>query len=370
MSPRHPDFTVHAARLANACGDDFVSPRSPYGHRPQPETPDTAVPATTARRAYRARRKYWIRAAGQVSATVPMWSSRADWLADVTAWEASSTGRTACRAVHVATQLLTKVAHAMAEHADGRTGRHCAASNSKIAQLAGCSPRSVTTVRKLLAAAGLAMEAHRGTGSPQAPAAARRASIWHLLSRRKPVDEQRICELPSPTGQSGYLLLGTSKPKATRRAASGKVFPKNRQRRSSPRPLHTQKIAAWLASHAIGLNAKPGQHVVGQICAALTRSHLDLPAWTGPALVAALNEHMRLAGKSWPNQIQRPGAFIAYRLRDLPERPLRPASSPRPVAENDNSSSTPPASAEGRRAALAYFARCRSEARKPSSTAH
>lgn len=369
MSCRHRHFSVHAARLANTCGDDFVSPGSPDGDRHRSSALDIALCATSTPHGYRTRRKHWIRSAGQVPATVPMWSSRSDWLRDVASWEASNSGRTACRAVHVATQLLTKVAYAMAEHADGRTGRHCAASNSKIAQLAGCSPRSVTTVRKLLAAAGLAMEARRGTGSPLAPAAARRASIWHLLSRRRPVDEQRICELPSPTGDSGYLLLGTSKPKATRRDASSKVFAKKRRSRSAPRPLHTQKIAAWLASHAVGLHEKPGQHVVGQICAALARSHLDLSAWSGPALVTALNDDMRNAGRSWPNQIHRPGAFIAYKLRGLPERPTLPASTPRMVALSDERSGAPPASAGGRRAALEYFARCRDKSKNPISTA-
>jgi hypothetical protein len=369
MSCRHRHFSVHAARLANTYGDNFVSPGSSDGRLQTSNAQHIALGFAATQHGYRARRKHWIRAAGQVPATVPMWSSRSDWISDVASWEASSSGRAACRIVHVATQLLTKVAYAMAEHADGRTGRHCAASNSKIAQLAGCSPRSVTTVRKLLAAAGLAMEARRGTGSPLAPAAARRASIWHLLSRRRPVDEQRFCELPSPTGDSGYLLLGTSKPKATRRAASGKVFNKKRRKRSAPRPLHTQKIAAWLASHAVGLHEKPGQHVVGQICAALTRSHLDLPAWSGPALVKALNDDMRTAGRSWPNQIHRPGAFIAYRLRDLPDRPPVPAPSPHAVEVRDETPGTAPASAGGRRAALEYFTRCRVNSKNPSSDA-
>lgn len=369
MSCRHRHFNVHSAREANTCGDDFVSSRSHDGHRQRTHALDSGVGVPAPRLGYRARRKHWIRAAGGVPATVPMWSSRSDWIADVTAWEASASGREACRAVHVATQLLNKVAHALAEHADGRTGRHCAASNARIARIAGCSPRSVTTVRKLLAAAGLAMEARRGTGSPHAPAAARRASIWHLLSRRKPVDQQRFCELPSPTGDSGYLLLRTSKPKTARSAASGQFLTKKRPRRSTPRPLHTQRIAAWLASNAVGLHEKPGQHVVGQICAALTRSHLDLPAWSGPTLVAALNDDMRTAGRTWPNEIHRPGAFIAYRLRDLPQRPLEVPATPRTVAAEDNKPGAPPASARGRRAALEYFARCRTGHEKASSAA-
>lgn len=115
------------------------------------------------------------------------------------------------------------------------------------------------------------------------------------------------------------------------RAAPGDSSnPKQRPRRPgrhspvTPRPLHTQRLAGWLASTAAGLGIRTGHHVVGQLCNALHASQLDLEAWTGPQLVAALNADMKQRGLTWPDQITSPGPFLAQRLRHLPARP--PAS--------------------------------------------
>lgn len=79
---------------------------------------------------------------------------------------------------------------------------------------------------------------------------------------------------------------------------------------------------------------------------------------------AALNENMRTAGRSWAYEIHRPGAFIAYRLRDLPKRPPQVPAAPRRDDVEDNKPVAPPAAAGGRRAAMEYFARCRTGRRK------
>ncbi|RDH75441.1 hypothetical protein DVS77_27475 [Mycolicibacterium moriokaense] len=64
--------------------------------------------------------------------------------------------------------------------------------------------------------------------------------------------------------------------------------------------------------------------MVGQLCDALHASHLELAAWTGPQLVRALNDDMSERGITWPNEIVRPGPFLAHRLRNLPARPAPP----------------------------------------------
>ncbi|MBY6388570.1 hypothetical protein HG717_32320 [Rhodococcus erythropolis] len=69
---------------------------------------------------------------------------------------------------------------------------------------------------------------------------------------------------------------------------------------------------------------------MGQLCDALHNSHLDLPAWTGPQLVQALNADMKRRGCTWPDQITSPGPFLAQRLRHLPARPAVNASSTSP----------------------------------------
>ncbi|MEU0498064.1 hypothetical protein [Mycobacterium sp. NPDC006124] len=83
-------------------------------------------------------------------------------------------------------------------------------------------------------------------------------------------------------------------------------------------------MAGWLASTSTGLGARTGHHVVGQLCDALHASHLELTSWTGPQLVQALNDDMRQRGFTWPNEITRPGPFLAHRLRNLPARPTPP----------------------------------------------
>lgn len=98
MSCRHRYFSVQPAREANTCGDDFVSSRSHDGHRQRSPALDIGVGAPAPQLGYRARRKHWIRAAGEVPATVPMWSSRSDRIPDITTWEASASGGEACRA--------------------------------------------------------------------------------------------------------------------------------------------------------------------------------------------------------------------------------------------------------------------------------
>jgi hypothetical protein len=86
----------------------------------------------------------------------------------------------------------------------------------------------------------------------------------------------------------------------------------------------------------------------------LIRSGLDLNAWTAPQTLHALNADMHKTGWSWPNRIERPGPFLASRLRRLPPRPLAvtPREEPTPTAENP---APPPASAATRAAALTYF---------------
>jgi hypothetical protein len=70
--------------------------------------------------------------------------------------------------------------------------------------------------------------------------------------------------------------------------------------------------------------------------------------------LAALNADMRETGWSWPNRIERPGPFLAARLRRLPPRPLAvtPPAKPAPAVDDP---APPPASAATRAAAIAYF---------------
>lgn len=335
MSWRHRHFSVRPARLANLARHESASARSRDRHDLSFATLPHGLTSTRLAEAdYRLRRRQWIVTVGSVPATTPMWTSRTSWTCEVAAWAASSTGQRALRHVHLTPRLFTRVSAALARFADGTSGRHCAVTNSRVALAAGCSPRSVTTVRALLAEAAFAVEVRRGTGSATTPVHQRRPSVWHLTSRRKPVDNSAFCDLPRSRRVSGSVHLGSTQPSEAQSAPPRKSSnPKRRRRQprhqvTTPRPLHTQRLAGWLASTSTGLGIRPGHHIVGQLCNALDASHLDLQAWTGPQLVSALNADMKQRGLTWPDHITNPGALLAHRLRHLPARPVLPQTTP------------------------------------------
>lgn len=268
---------------------------------------------------------------GSTPATTPMWTSRAGWLEELEHWLNTEDGRAACARVHVRLSMVVRVSEAFAEHADHGTGRHCAVTNAVVAAAAGCSPRTVTTVRRLLRDdAKLAVEIHRGTGCAAAPRAARRPSVWHLVSRREPVDNRAVCDLPPSRRDRRLALVGKNSPSTRKRAPQSKSpskQPPQRARRYAPRPLRVQQLADELVGNDYGRSGlchglRRGH--LGHICDALIRSGLDLDAWTGRSITVALNADMSARGWSWPNRIERPGAFLAARLRRLPVRPGGP----------------------------------------------
>lgn len=331
MSRRHRHFNVLPARLANiSCGGNTPAASRDghdFGHDFTAGGSQLADVNHLRRASFRIRRRQWITAAGAVSPCTPMWTSRTAWLCGVSAWAACSAGAAILSRVHLTPAMLARVTSALARFADGSSGRHCAVTNARVAQAAGCSPRTVSTVRAVLAEAHFAIEARRGTGSSTTPAHLRRPSIWHLTSRRLPVDNAPFCDLPRSRRVTGSSAVDLWSPSEASDASPRKISPKRASRRRpqrQARPLHTQRLAGWLASSAIGLSPRSGQHVVGQLSDALDASHLDLQAWTGPALVDALNQDMRQRRLTWPDRIARPGPFLAHRLRYLPTRPVTP----------------------------------------------
>lgn len=277
-----------------------------------------------------------------------MWISRDGWLDELERWLDTDEGRAACAQAHVRVSLLLRVARVLAAHADHGTGRHCAVTNAATATAASCSARTVTTVRQVLSQAGLAVEIRRGTGSFNAPANLRRPSIWHLVSRSQPVDKPVVCELPPSRRDRRVRHLGKNSP-------SGRTRPPRRSRSTkttpTPRPLHVQKLAAGVIARSVGL----GKVHAGHICDALMRSGLDLDTWTARQITDAIDADTKDRGWSWPAHIEHPGAFLATRLRRLPQRP--------PTVRQPVATTTPaepeivaaPASAESRAAAKAYF---------------
>ena len=270
---------------------------------------------------------------------MPVWRSRAAWIAAVAAWVDSPAGRTALQAKHIRPAAFMAVVTAVAGFADGPTGRNVAATNAAIAGVAGCCPDRVTTVRALLRGAGWAVEIQRGHGRPGGPPASRRPSVWALTEPRTPaaaanppVDTRagrgHFSDLPPKGGFSSSTPVGNHSPSALRARHPSPTHPRPpRRRRCAPRPLAVQKLAAALVTPhgrpdplCVGL----ARGHIGAVCDALTAAGIDPGAWSAKAIVEALNADMQRSGLSWPDRVEHPGAFLAARLRRLDWRPEGP----------------------------------------------
>ncbi len=290
----------------------------------------------------------WLSQCAAVPAVVPIWLSRRAWIASVIAWADTDEGRAALRAAHLSAARFARVVRVLARFADGTSGRNVAVTNARIAAMADVCVRIVQTARGILGTAGWAVEASRGYGHPGGRR--NRPSVWHLVSRREPV-----CALPSNSSYQRVCHAGKNSPSAAHRRRRENPVPKKHSGRREvrrpevqPRNLHTQRLAAYLAAHCLGLSAAHP----GRWCDVLERSHLRLTDWTGAQLVSAMNATMRERGWHWPDRINNPAGFLAFRLAQLPPMPPGGISAPR-SPRNDPEPAVMRASAEVRAAALA-----------------
>lgn len=93
--------------------------------------------------------------------------------------------------------------------------------------------------------------------------------------------------------------------------------------RTVARPLALQRLAAALVSRTHGLD----RGHIGAVCDAITAAGINPETWTARAITDALNADMRARGWSWPDHVERPGAFLAHRLKRLNWRTEGPPKS-------------------------------------------
>ena len=77
-----------------------------------------------------------------------------------------------------------------------------------------------------------------------------------------------------------------------------------------------QRLAADLVNRMHGMT---GGHI-GAICDALTTSGINPAITSARQICDHLDADMRKTGWYWPNHVQRPGAFLAYRLQRIAGR--------------------------------------------------
>lgn len=261
---------------------------------------------------YRRNRRSYIVAAGNIGSQVPRWLSRRHWLEDLSRW-AFHEGAELLQQ-KMTPKLLLSVAEVLAQFCDSTDGRHCAVTNRTVAQLAHCSERTVTNVRSILSASGFAVLAQQGCGGGGRP---HRVAVWHLVSRRRPVDSTSTCDLPPSRRDRGLSHPGMNKPKARPHASRTRSTHRRRPPAArSPRPLATQRLAADLVRRTHGLG---GGHI-GAICDALQAVGIDPTRCTADQICRQLNSDMRETGWSWPDEIHNPAAFLTHRLARIADR--------------------------------------------------
>jgi hypothetical protein len=296
----------------------------------------TAITPTphTVRALANERRRGWVERAGACAPRAPMWTSRQGWLDGLQLWAQSPALGQLCaeQRVSITATTLLSIAAVMAEHADHATGRHVAVTRATIASRVGCDVRTVTAAWRVLRTAQWAVEAQRGHGSPGTPSVGRRPSVYHLVSRRipPPVTAHHQPRRPDVVGDDFHLPplggvscsspVGRNSPSgracapASQDSQVGNGFKtRSTPRRTTARPLTTQRLAAALVASTHGLDRVH----IGAICDALTAAGIDPTVWTAPAITAALNADTRARGWTWPDRITNPGAFLFSRLRRL-----------------------------------------------------
>lgn len=117
-------------------------------------------------------------------------------------------------------------------------------------------------------------------------------------------------DLPPKAGLSCLSPVGTHSPSAhAHREQSAKNTSARRRYRAAPRPLSVQRLAAELVAGCHGLH----RGHIGGICEAITAAGIDPAVWSARGITDALNTDMKTRGWSWPDRIERPGAFLASR---------------------------------------------------------
>lgn len=283
----------------------------------------------------------------------PTWTSRTHWQHQVRTLLNSPNGTTLCTNHTISTEAVFAVAVIHASLAESATGRSVTASRNTIARRAGVSTSTVKRARRVLTALGVAVELVRGRYLSRLEAMAaeshhghrqfRAASTWALTTPRpvattvthpskKPRKPSRAtlrtAAYRSRTTARNHPQSGTRDPLSPSggcalKALAFKISPTRAQTRAAktthkptttPRPLHLQRAAAELITHAPALT--PAGHI-GTICDTLQQTGIDTTRWTGRDIARHLTTDTQQRGWTWPNHIPRPNEFLRWRTTQL-----------------------------------------------------
>jgi AraC-like DNA-binding protein len=225
-----------------------------------------------------------------------------------------------------------RIARFLADAADHRTGRNARPTIDSLAELAGCSERTVQRALKLLEALGVVVRVSEGrsilsrserlqawrNGSSHRRIAAEFALIVPLaLARVVHRAGPRPVERVTPPGYSEGELVKSpdlrffGQPKDRRRSrASPGAHSKRRPPGVTPAGLRASRLATGVQQRIGWLSAVSPRR--------LTALHrFAAQGWTPRDVHRALDEVLRARGWSVPDKIEQPAAYLAALLRGV-----------------------------------------------------
>ncbi|AHJ86645.1 DNA binding protein [Mycobacterium phage CRB1] len=236
----------------------------------------------------------WLERQGASAA--PRWLSREQWLRDVTEWSMSDRF-TEC-GISMSPATFMAIMRVMSDYADHSDGRCVAVSRERIASTVGCAPGTVTRAWRLLRLSGYGLEIQRGHGSDRTPSQGCRPSIYHLVSKRRPVVGN--VHLPPKAAVVLSSPVGSSSPRAAAR-------PKRWHRREEPHPIELQRLAARLRPMFPAYS-------YWNLCNALAVSGIDPGEWTADRIYTAVNS------RPWRHDARNPQGYLVQTFRRVSSR--------------------------------------------------
>lgn len=270
------------------------------------------------------RGRAWRPTAGpRLPASVPVWSSAADWLTRLSAALRTPEGEEKRAVAKVSADTLIDVAAADARAADSRTGRGVTTAHDTVAKALGCSAKTVQRARTLLEALGFACTVVRGRYLTTQERAAARAH--HGGDQRRMASERALLvprslsnvHLPRRGSVTSHLPSGSDLPKrasARAGAASRRPATTKSTRRCPPRPtMSVQRLAAGIAQRLPWL----ARGHIGSLCRTLTVLGLDDTGWSAHDVIDMLDRrNVQLGLYSLTSSSQRdPLALFAHQVR-------------------------------------------------------
>lgn len=299
------------------------TPRPPSRPRPyyRPRTGPRDVRSAIARSC---RGRAWRPSDGpRLPASVPVWSSAADWLDRLSAAVRTPEGEEKRAATKVRVDTLIDVAAADARAADSRTGRGVTTAHDTVAKALGCSSKTVQRARCLIEALGYARTVVVGRYLTTQERA--EANAHHGGDQRRMASERALL-VPRPTSNvhlprggsvTSHLPSRSDLPKrANARAGAASRQPSTTRstKRCPPRPtMSVQRLAAGIAQRLPWL----AHGHIGSLGRTLTVLGLDDTGWSAHDVIDMLDRrNVQLGLYSLTSGSQRdPLALFAHQVR-------------------------------------------------------